>query len=462
MKLFLSHIVVCAALVAAAAAYQARAQEDAAPSPHSGSLWDRDVLTGDWDGARTALERQGFRFGLNLTAETFANPTGGVAQGVIYDDLMELTADVDLERVWGWSGALIHANGYLTHGTGLSANFLGNNLLTVSNIEADRGSRLFDLYIQQTFHDGAISVRVGQIAANDEFFISRYAATFLNGSYGWPGLLSTDLPSGGPNYPLATPGLRIAVAFTDRFSVLAAVFNGDPAGPGPGSPLSRDTSGTNFFFKDGAFAITEASYRFAPAADAVGLPANYKLGIWYHSGTFADQHLDTDGISLADPASSGIAKEHHGNLGAYFVIDQMFWRTPGSEDRGLGVFARGAMSSADRNLISAFVDTGAAFKGVFRTDDVLGLAFTYARVGGAARAFDRDLRQLEDPTHPLRDFESNVELTYQVTITPWLVVQPDVQVVIHPGGHVPIANGTTPDRAIPNAVAFGFRTVLIF
>src|SRR5262249_1762725 len=161
------------------------------------------------------------------------------------------------ERVLGWAGALVHANGYLTHGYGLSARALANNYLTVSNIEADRGDRLFDLWLQQTFLQGALSVRAGQIAASDEFLVSRTAALFLNGSYGWPAAVSANLPSGGPNYPLATPGVRLAYAATEKLSVKAAAFNGDPAGPGPGSALARDPSGTAFRVNRGAFVIAE-------------------------------------------------------------------------------------------------------------------------------------------------------------------------------------------------------------
>jgi len=46
---------------------------------------------------------------------------------------------------------------YQIHGRGLSANYLGNNLLTASNIEASRATRLFDLWLQQQLFDGLSS-----------------------------------------------------------------------------------------------------------------------------------------------------------------------------------------------------------------------------------------------------------------------------------------------------------------
>ena len=62
---------------------------------------------------------------------------------------------------------------------------------------------------------------VGQIAADDEFITSQYASIFVNATFGWPDLTSANLPSGGPAYPLATPGVRVKAAFTDALSMYA-------------------------------------------------------------------------------------------------------------------------------------------------------------------------------------------------------------------------------------------------
>src|SRR6266853_1779525 len=89
---------------------------------------------------------------------------------------------------------------YQIHGRGLSANYLGNNLLTASNIEASRATRLFDLWLQQQLFGGLLSVRAGQIAADDEFIISQYGANFVNSTFGWPAIPAVNAPSGGPAY----------------------------------------------------------------------------------------------------------------------------------------------------------------------------------------------------------------------------------------------------------------------
>jgi porin len=425
---------------------------------HDDPLWQRDVLTGDWGGARHALEDKGYRIGVNVTTEVLANATGGVSQGAIYEDLIEADLDVDLQKAVGWNGALIHANGYLTHGRGLSTHHLGNNILTVSNIEADRGDRLFDLWLQQTLLQGALSIRLGQIAASEEFLVSRTAALFLNGSYGWPAIMSANLPSSGPNYPLATPGARITYAPSTATAVSVGVFNGDPAGPGPGSPLVRDPSGTNFRFQDGVFFIAEATYRAEPSSSGADFTASYKLGGWYHTGHFSDQRYDALGNSLA-AVSAGPPAIHHNDYGVYFVADRGLWRSSLGQ-HAMDAFVRIAFSPSSRNLVTSYVDAGVTYKGVLKANDSLGFALIYAGIGGAARSYDRDVQRLLDPSHLVRNFEGDLEVTYQTTVAPWWIVQPDVQVVLHPGGTVALPGGPV-GHAVPSAFVLGLRSVIV-
>ena len=92
------------------------------------------------------------------------------------------------------------------------------------------------------------SLRFGQLAADVEFFTSGYASQFISAAFGTPPGFSANLPSGGPAYPFATPGVRLKLDPDKNTSLLAAIFNGDPAGPanGPGEPESRNRHGLNF------------------------------------------------------------------------------------------------------------------------------------------------------------------------------------------------------------------------
>jgi porin len=334
--------------------------------------------------------------------------------------------------------------------------------MTASNIEALRSTRLFDLWIEQLFFAGALSVRGGQIAADDEFFTSVYAGSFINGTFGWPAIMASDLPSGGAAYPLATPGLRLAYAPSREITLAAAIMNGNPAGSGLTNPQQRDPSGTAFRFNDGVFVIAEARYAVNQTRDAPGQAAAYKLGLWYNSGAFADERYDSSGQPLAAPTSTGIARKDWNNLGVYAVADRQLWRDRDA-DRNLGVFLRlGVAPLADRNLVTLYADTGFNLKGAIasRSDDIFGIALAVAQIGRTARAFDRDRRQLTGVEQPIRNNESMIEVTYRFQATPWWALQPDLQFIRHPGGDVALS--TQPTRAVPNALVLGLRSAVLF
>jgi porin len=63
----------------------------------------------------------------------------------------------------------------------------------------------------------------------------------------------------------------------------------------------------------------------------------------------------------------------------------------------------------------------------------------------------------------IRDYEAAVELTYQYKLADDWMIQPDLQYIIHPGGHAPPATSGTPVSApIPDAFVVGLRTFVKF
>jgi porin len=432
--------------------------EDAAPAKDASGLFQQETLTGDWFGARKQLENIGVQLGADEIFDSLADPTGGQKQGAAFEGRFEGFLNIDLGKVLGLNGAIFHANAYQIHGRGLTADDVGN-LLTVGNIGADPGTRLFSIWIQQSLFDDTVSVRAGQIAADDEFFVSQYASLFINSTFGWPSILGINLPSGGPAYPLATPGVRIKVALSPSWTIMTAVFNGDPAPPGPGDPQQRDANGANFRLNGGAFGIGELAYNTNVAIDGDDLPGTYKVGAWYHDGLFADQSRDAAGLSLADPASSGIAGLHRGDFGGYVIVDQLLWRKNGSSDQGLGLFFRAGSSPADRNLIEFHMDGGLTYIGLLpgRDNDTVGIGMSYEDVSSARGDLSQALRSVTALNLPIADLESDLEISYQAQIAPWWILQPDAQLVIHPGGR--ISTPGAPSTFVPgNAVILGVRT----
>jgi porin len=426
-------------------------------------LFERDRLTGDWGGLRREWQDRGIDFGVNDIAETLSNPAGGFRQLTIYQGLLDVSLTLDLEKLLNWPAASFYIDGYQISGRGLSRNAIGN-LLAVSTIEALPSTRLHDLWLEQAFIDRQASLRIGQIALDDEFYISQYSANFINSTFGCPDILSTDLPSGGPCYPFATPGARVRVAPTTDLTLSAVAFNGDPAPLGPRNPQVRNSGGTNFLIGEGGWlAMAELAYTFDEQPISSSKLSDVKLGGWYHSASFADLRHDTVGRSLADPASTGIAATHQGNFGLYLVMDKMLWRRPETATQGLAAFLRVGGAPADRNLISVEVDAGLTFKGLFpgRELDVLGVGASYARIG-YARRLDRDEILFTGIQRPIRDYETVLEVTYAARIAPWLVLQPDLQLVFHPGGFISAPPPAPVASPISNALVVGLRSAITF
>lgn len=421
---------------------------------------DSPYLLGDWGGQRTKLHDSGIDFQLQEQSEVWADLTGGRKRGAVYDGLLTASVKLDLDRLVSWTGASFYASANQIHGRGPSANLVGNEQL-VSGLEATRDTKLYDLWIEQGVFDGRLSVRIGQEGINDEFMISQYATLFVNSSFGFPALTALDLPSGGANYPLATPFARVRYQASDPLTLLGGVYNGDPAPSGPGDPQLRDAGGTAFRLDDHTFWVGEAQYSTGQGKG--DLPGIYKLGAWYSTSPFADRRFDTSGLLLASPASTRVPRTHSPGYGVYGIVDQMIWRpgdVKGDDDtRGLAAFGEVMAAPGSFNLSDLSFYGGLNWKGMLpgRADDVAGLAVAYIGLSAAAHAHGTDLIAFTGRGQPFADSETVIEATYSYKVNGWLTLQPDAQYVLHPNAGMPV-NG----RVLKDAVVVAARATVTF
>jgi porin len=446
--------------VATAGASGAYANEKPKAPP---SIWEQETLTGDWGGARTALKDKGIEITLVYINEVLAVMSGGIDRRASYEGRFEFSVDTDLEKLVGWSGASTHVTVFNIHNGGRTAAENVGSIADPSNIDALPTTRLFTAWFQQNFGGDRVSIRLGQLAADDEFITSPTAGGLINGTFGWAGVLAANMINGGPAYPLAMPGARLAVKPTADLTLVAAVFSGDPAGANcMDDPQECNKHGTTFSFSGGALWMGEAQYAVNQDKKAIGLPGVYKLGVWYETADFADQHYGLDAfgnvVSLADPAVVD-PLNHRGDWGVYGVADQMVWRAGKSS---VNLFVRAGASPSDRNLISFYLDGGIGVKGPFhgRNDDVLTFGVAYAKISRDAAALDRDMLAFNGPPYPIRDEEVVFEVSYQAQIAPWWILQPDLQYIVHPGGNVPDPND--PNATVGNAFIAGVRSIIKF
>jgi porin len=418
--------------------------------------WKWDHATGDWMGVRTTLKDKGIEISGGYTAEVWGNTTGGLKQGAVYTGLLDFGATVDLEKLVGWKGASVSTTWLWLSGRDASEDLVGN-FLTISNIAGFNTLRMLELWFQQDFFqrgdDGppGVSIRVGQFTADSEFVISEYGSLFTNATFGWPAFIYTNIPGGGPGYPMGTIGVRVAVNPWKWMTLRSAVFQGNV--------FAQDVNRHGFRWdlnSDlGYFWINELQVRWNQDTNA--LPGQAKFGAWFQTADFADPFFDDNGVPLADANSSGNPEMHSWDYGFYWILDQMLYREPRNggvasglskdgksvaaakeskqsaekpTNQGLGWFGRIAFEPQDRNFVGFYFDTGLVYTGLIptRDEDQLGVGFGYAQLTNGAR----QTLQLEGSSAV--GAEMVLEFTYKAILTPWLYVQPDAQLIINPGG----------------------------
>jgi porin len=408
------------------------------------------------------FQKYGIKFAATYIGETQGNASGGLKQGAVYDGRLNLAVDVDLQKLAALRELSFHANMFQIHGDGLSRSNL-QNFLVVSGIEALPSTRLYEIWFEQKWGN-TLALRAGQLAADTEFINAKYTDVFTNASLGWPAITSINLPSGGPSPPLTALGARLRANVTDSLTLAAAIFDGDAAGPGPGDPQLRDNNGLNFRINDPPLVIGEVQHIWNGKKGDPGLDGKFKIGGWRHFGDFSDQRFSAQGVSLANPVSSGMPANLSGDFGIYSVFEQKLYRVGHDDDRGIGIFARVSSSPSDRNLIDLYADGGIEFIGLsdIRPKDKFGIAAGYARVSSRAHALDVDFQQSMGPGWPLRSYESLVTAVYQYEVRAGWTLQPNFQYFVHPGGGATNPLGSNPGRLLKDAAVFGLRTVLKF
>ena len=419
-------------------------------------------LAGDPTGLRTQAASHGVTLSLTDSENLLSNLAGGEKTGATNQGLSVATLSIDTGKAFNLQGGTINISAEQIHGRALSQYYL-NNLQTANGNEAQNSTRLWEAWYDQAF--GVSDVKIGQQSIDNEFIVSQYSALFINTMAGWPLLPSDDLYAGGPAYPLSSLGARLKTSLAPNVTVLAGAFDDNPPGGSfANDPQSADSGGTKFNLQTGALFIAEVQYVRNPApasGPATGLTGTYKLGFWYDTAAFPDQEFGTDSLSLANPASSLIPQKHRGNYSLYAVMDQTLWQNAGGQS--VNGFARIMFTPlADENLIVFFFNGGLTIAAPFpsRPNDSAGIDFGLGDISGRAAALSRDTAFFTGTPLPARTTEELIELTYQAQITPWLLLQPDVQYIITPGAG--ILNNNPSLGRVQNEFVAGLRAITTF
>ena len=389
----------------------------------------------DVNSARRTLAERGITYNIFWVNDVLANVSGGLKRGAIAQGKFDGALSIDFEKLAGWQGLSFSTNFFAIYNTGrMRRDYIGG-INTIAEIEAEPTVRLSELWFEQKLAGDKASIRFGQLTADTEFFDADVSKSFLQSD--WPTITALNLPSGGPAYPLSTPGARLKINPNEQVSLLFAIYNGDPSGAGFGDNAeSRNRYGLNFRVNDPPLVMSEAQFKTNQKKEDAGLASTVKFGGWGHFGKFDDQRYANDGLLLADPLSSRVPLLHRGTWGVYATAEQQLYRPRGGgPEDGISLFGRIAFSPTDRSPISFYADGGIVFDKMIaaRPNDKFGVSVMYARFSDRLRQYDQDLIDFGTPGY-VRDYEMNLEVNYLWQITNGWTVQPVVTYVWHPGG----------------------------
>ncbi len=399
------------------------------------SVWKQQQLTGDWGGFRDEM----LNHGVAITPTYIGNPSGAAGQGVVSDGLLNVALDLNLDRMSDdsiFDDTLIHSNAMYIYGAGLSSSFVGD-FSNTSNIAAYNSVRLQELWFQKQFWQKRISLRIGNMAVDSEYFTSDSAALFINGTFGAFTFIGSNVPN-APVYPLASPGVRLSFTPTSNFYVMAGVYGMDNGS----IPDVNNKNGTRFALDSasGMLIMSEAGYLVNQSPNDRGLQGTYKLGSFVHTANY------TSWGSQADVANGvGGFQSAGANYGIYGVMDQQIYQ---HGEEGISLFVRSGGAPSNTNFVDYYVDGGFNFTGFIpgRYYDVAGIAVARSHVSE-----DYSNSQISQGNPP-SSAETVIEATYKVQVAPWWSIQPDFQYIINPSG----VQGSY------NATVIGLRTTVAF
>lgn len=356
---------------------------------------------------------------VTITGEYILDAVGvvrGQDEGLRYVDLVSLGGEVDLDAAAGWRGARLVTQ--VIAGTGQQPNNLAGTMQGINNSEVPHNRvKLYQLYLAQQLADWPVTLRVGFIDLNEEFYSNEAAGLLIAPAFG----IGSELAATGPNGPAIFPSTALTASVRiepseDSYAAFAVV-NAEAG-------VLGDVGGVRPLLAEGALLIAEGGWTGS---------GKIALGGWTYTRRQDDiRLLGADGAPLRQRAQ-----------GAYALLE---WPI-GAPDRA-ALFLRAGVSDGDTTPYwggwQAGILVNRALPG--RPDS----QFSF----GANQAFlsDKFRRNEAEAGNPMRSAETGVELTLADQVAPWLNLQADAQYVRTPGR----AAGTR------EAVILGLRFVFSF
>lgn len=384
---------------------QAAADEPAESS--SGTVWTRATLSGDWNGVRRRLAENGVTFDLSLTQVGQGVVDGGKETGWAYGGRGDLVANLDTEKLGLWPRGLFTVEVEGTFGadvnarTGALMEVNSNQLYPIADLD---GVGVPAVMLTQLL-SRKLGVIVGKVQTGsdaNELAAGKGDVQFFNIAFTFNAAALLTMP-----YSALGAGV-ILLPTGNEESAKLKLFVVDAEGKG-------NTAGFDTVFDGGTAYHAEGRIR----TGLLGLTGHQLIGGTYSTKSFTA--LDQNVRLVVEDRS---LREKDGSWCLYYNFDQYLYESESGSGHGLGVFGRFGISDGNPNPVKYFYSAGIGGRGVVpgRPLDSFGIGYYFITVGNPSFTGPFAARSL------LGD-EQGGEAYYNLAITPWMKLTPDIQLV---------------------------------
>ena len=362
-------------------------------------LWTFHVMAHDiWSEFKHSLELHGIEFNAWLAMDWSKNFHGGLnTNGTGFNHILDVSVLVHLEALAGLKDTDVFIDFQNINGASVSEDDVGD-FQFVSNIDVDGRTQIAELWLEKRLFDDQLRIKVGKVEANYEF---AYVENGLEFAHSSPGFSPTILNF--PSNPDPATSVNIFV-YPNNFYLGAGIYDGSlqegiPTGSRGPKTLLDDPSDL--------FVVGETGVQWQNS-ETDRLPGRLALGVWHHTGDF--QQFDNS--------------QESGTEGFYLLLDQSILERNISENDAHEIKLFLQFGYADGDVSEADLHTGGgiALSGFIpqRNDDELGVMASYVHFSSEAEFVD--------------SYELALEAFYKLHINHYLVVKPDLQFIVNPGG----------------------------
>lgn len=381
-----------------------QADQPAAPAAPNfgGDLWCRPKLTGNWCDLRPYLAQQGVTLDADVTQFYQGVASGGLNTSFNYSGHADYVLNFDFDKLGVQKGLFLKLRAEHSFGDPLTTDagtLLPPAISPLFPVPGERDVALTDVLFTQ-FLSESFAVFLGKLDTLDgdanAFAHGRGKDQFLNSALVFN-------PIAARNVPYSTLGAGFVILKDlqpiGNFSVINPVD-------------TATTSGFDELFEEG---VTLAAELRLPV-ELFCLPGHQLIGGSWSSRTFIS--LDQDPrVLLPAPFRVPIAKET-GSWELHYNFDQYLHVDPCNPKRGWGVFGRLGISDGNPNPLRWFASAGLGGNSPIsgRDNDTWGVGYYHAGLTDELPGF-----VLEDA--------NGVELYYNIEVTRWFHLTPDVQII---------------------------------